>query len=919
MTAKRRVTMAALVALALVGAMTGFIIARMQKAHAAGYAGFAYETNTVRNPLTRSYPGDIVLMYPDGPGERAGLRVGDRILTFNGIPVSDTAKLTELSSRVQRGDLVTYRIRRGASEREIAVRFGSPYASNYVAIYAAVNAFVAASFIAIGLLVLTRNPGDRRSSVFYAMMMAGTLSILSSALIALDSSALRGIYMSPIRGLLPIAIMLVMVAIFTPLTLHLALVFPRDRPVLSRYPSLIRLIYAVPLSAILLGVGFAAIASAAVLKADEVSARILIEVVIGAVAIGGLLGALRLAPRWREQGFLPAVFSMPLQSVAAVFGVLFGTFRIALALTWKVFAAIVAVGAVTLPILVLASFPILACVALYRSYRDAGVEERRQVKWPLWGTLIALAVKMFFALTIPILSIYFVVSGFDMKPWMRISQVAQLTAILAYLLIPISFAAAILKYRLMNIDVIIKKTVVYAILSGFIIVVYLGLVGGLGTVLVNIAGVKNQTVVIASTLLVALAFVPLRNRLQNLVERNLFRQKVDYPQALRAIAADTLSAVDLNAFMNAAVEKLQQALQNRAAVILTRRGDELIATAKIGVADSILGNLRLSLATAKTFDRPLDPRRRPLPDADAAALQRVETALVVPIRSHGDVGGVIALASKLSDTEFDLEDIEFISSAADQIAIALDRIRVQHDEADFEQAKQMQQALIPNEIPQVAGLDVSGIWHPARAVGGDYYDLLKLSETQLAVCIGDVAGKGIPAALLMSALQAAVRASAGDDVSPRALCERVRRVVVPSLGTRFVTFFFATIDTQARRIRYCNAGHNPPVLARADGSTVRLSTGGPVFSRLFRTIPFEDGEVELQEGDRLVLFTDGVSEARDAAENDFGEARLEELVANHRTSSARDLTAAISDAVSSFAGGREDDDFTLVAVAVSGL
>ena len=211
---------------------------------------------------------------------------------------------------------------------------------------------------------------------------------------------------------------------------------------------------------------------------------------------------------------------------------------------------------------------------------------------------------------------------------------------------------------------------------------------------------------------------------------------------------------------------------------------------------------------------------------------------------------------------------------------------------------------------------MSGTWKPARAVGGDYYDLLRLGDTQLAVCIGDVAGKGMPAALLMSALQAAVRASATPDVVPADLCERVRRVIVQSLtGGRFVTFFYCTVDTAAHRIRYCNAGHNPPVLVRADGSAIRLDKGGPALSRLFRT-PFDTGEEELRDGDRIVLFTDGGSEARDAAGNDYGEERLEKVIAANRQSKARELIATIVDSVSSFSEGRTDDDLTLVAVAV---
>ena len=200
-------------------------------------------------------------------------------------------------------------------------------------------------------------------------------------------------------------------------------------------------------------------------------------------------------------------------------------------------------------------------------------------------------------------------------------------------------------------------------------------------------------------------------------------------------------------------------------------------------------------------------------------------------------------------------------------------------------------------------------------MGGDYYDLLKLGERELAVCIGDVAGKGMPAALLMSGLQAAVRASASS--SPRDLCERVRRVVISSLsGGRFVTFFYATLDTAAMRLRWCNAGHNAPVLARADGTIVRLDGRRPGLHAPLPRSRYAESEIALQPGDRLVLFTDGVSEATDARRRAVRRERIEELVADSRDLAAHELQRTIVDAAASFSGGELEDDLTLVVVCV---
>jgi serine phosphatase RsbU (regulator of sigma subunit) len=915
MARSRRIALAYAITFLVLLISAAVLTVRVRGAREKGTAGFNYVEKTAkRQPKVFGLgAGQILMLLPDGTGAKAGLKRADEILSINGVELTDTAGLKRLDDTTKAGDEVVYRIRRDGAVRDVPVRMGSPFTNPFLVAYVLVNLFVALCFIATGLLVFTRKPEDRRVVVFFAMMIAGAMAVIGNASLGADNVAMRGIFVSPATSLVAPIIWILFTISFAPLTLHMSLIFPEDRPILRNHPRVLRLVYGIPVLAALAILVLGTIGVFAASRYIDLG----FDVFTAIFGAGGLLLLFPVARAARTAGFKAAMLEHPLQSLLGLFGVLTGTIAIAGALKLK--WVVVAIGALmtVLPFLMVFSFPVVACIALYRSYREAGVEQRRQVKWPLWGVLIALAVKIVFSVIVQAISILVLYRGAALGNWISFTYLVQIVPVIGYLLIPMSFAFAILKYRLMNIDVIIKKTVAYAILSGAVIFIYLILVGGLGTLLIKVAGVKNTTTVIAATLVVAAVFVPLRNRLQHLVDRNLFRQKYDYPQALRAISADTVAAVSLSPYLTSVAEKIQQAIQNRAVVIYVRREAGFIATAKVGPSDAVLGSV-LSAQTAESVDRPLDPRRRSLPESDTSELRRLGISLLVPVRSHGAVAALIALAPKLSDQEFDLEDIEFVSSAADHLAVGADRIRLQHEEIDFEQARAMQQSLLPAEAPEISGLDVAGFWQPARAVGGDYYDLLKLSETKLAVCIGDVAGKGMPAALLMSGLQAAVRASATEEAPPNDVVERVRRVVVPSLSGRFVTFFYCVIDTQARQIRYCNAGHNQPVIVRADGTTVRLSTSSPVLSRLFRGAALANGEIELQHGDRLVLFTDGVSEARDATDTDFGEQRLEDFVAANRQLGAKELVARISAAVTSFAGGRADDDLTLVAVAVNG-
>jgi serine phosphatase RsbU (regulator of sigma subunit) len=925
---RRRLFFGLAIAAVATAALTVFAVARVRYWHRHGWAGLNYMASfgTPNDKPARPrplfmQPGRVVMTVPHEPAAQAGVRIGDRIVSVSGIPIEDQPRLRALEARVRAGDTIRYVVERDKQRLAFDVRLSPPLTSGRKLAGSIVTLIVVLAFLGIGAFVFIRSPDDRRVVVFFAMCTAGGLSLLTSAIASLEAANMRGITNDPPGGMLAVAVLSIVGIAFLPLIVHLSLVFPKERPLLARHPYVLRWVYALPIFTLLLLVAFLALATIlrggpTVYNAGYLVGRYFF---IGGcvIALTAGLVALRIAYRARTEGTKLAFVSRPLQTLLVFLGLCCAIALISRALGFRKVGPLTMLAGAGFQGLAVLFYPIFACVELFRSYRDANAEEKRQVRWPLWGTIIALVVRALGTTAAFVLGILISMRDIDFGPWMSALGLLEVIPRLLYLLIPLSFAFAILKYRLMNIDVIIKKTVVYAILSGAVVLCYLVLVGGLGTLLVRMSGVKSQTMVIASTLIVALAFVPLRNSLQRLVDRNLFREAVDYPQALRSIGTLTLGATEISAFVAGVSEAIQQALQNRAVVVFLRRGDELVATAKIGLSDAVVGRLRVAAGGAfgDLLDRPFDPRKRMLPDDAAAALKPIEATLIVPIRAQGAVAGFIALARKLSDQEYDLNDIEFLSSAADQIAIAAERIRLQRDELDFEHAREIQESLLPRVIPQTDGYEIAGMWEPARMVGGDYYDVLALGPTTVAISIGDVVGKGMPAALLMSALQAAVRATATAESGAADVCERVRRVVAGSLtGGKFITFFYAALDGPTRRLRWCNAGHNPPLLVRADGRVERLDDGGPAFSRVFRD-PYAEGQTVLAPGDRVVLFTDGASEAR-SGEEMFGEERLAEVVVANRGLTAKALQAVLVDAVSAFAAGELEDDLTLVVVSV---
>jgi phosphoserine phosphatase RsbU/P len=229
----------------------------------------------------------------------------------------------------------------------------------------------------------------------------------------------------------------------------------------------------------------------------------------------------------------------------------------------------------------------------------------------------------------------------------------------------------------------------------------------------------------------------------------------------------------------------------------------------------------------------------------------------------------------------------------------------------------IQRALLPATLPATESFDVAGAWQPALGFGGDCYDAFTFGPRTLGLSIADVAGKGLPAALLMSSLQAAVRAFALESSPPHAICASVNRLLCGQMiAGRFATFCFLRLEAARGTISYANAGHNPPLLVHSDGDIQRLTASGTVLG-VFPDADYRTGEVELRSGDRLLLYTDGITEALNTSDDEFGEERLSATLASHRHLDAGALHQAVLAEVTGFTDGRGfQDDATLLVVAV---
>lgn len=305
-----------------------------------------------------------------------------------------------------------------------------------------------------------------------------------------------------------------------------------------------------------------------------------------------------------------------------------------------------------------------------------------------------------------------------------------------------------------------------------------------------------------------------------------------------------------------------------------------------------------------------------LDDSEKDHLASLDCVYLAPMKLHDILLGLISLGPSVDQTTYSTQDVKFLETVCTQVAIGIEhvRLREQHDEADT--ALDIQRRLIPSDMPVIQGYEMIGAWQPARAVSGDYFDIMPFSERAFGVLIADVVGKGMPAALLMSNVQAAVKSVAVEHMPPNELCRHVNRVMCDNIDDgKFVTFFYGLLDVEGRKLVYTNAGHNQPILIRADGRLERLETGGTVLGIMEDGL-YQQGEVLLYPNDRIVMYTDGVTEIRNEADEEYGEDRLMELLLAHRSLDAVSMNRKVLEEITDFGSGEVQDDVTLLVLAV---
>lgn len=767
------------------------------------------------------------------PAQRAGIRVGDRIVTVDGQPLADARSITAAWSRHEPGDAVRLLLLRPGEPAPIEVRAtfrGAPSPQWLPHVGRQIHDLHPLPFVLVALTVLFLRVDDRN---------AWLLALLFSCFVATPGLPERYVWVAPPLRAFGLAHASVSLGLLGPLFYFFFTVFPARSPLDRRWPWL-------KWAAIVVGVALA----------------------VPGISEGGLRLPPPLAALTGEDlsGQVPVVFAL------GCFG--------------------------------------LGLTALATSYwRNPDPEVGRKLRVIFWGTFVGV---------LPALTR---VAIETLTPYPTPAALAMVAPLLGFVL-PASFAYAVVKHRVLEIPVLLKRSARYLLVQrGF---TFLLSVLSIGLTLLFAAWFTQYLPADGRAWGVSLGAVfgtcmlwsglQVHRRVSGRIDRAFFRSAYDARVVLEELAGQSAAATDRQTLAHLLERHLVDALHPVSLVVYLQGNDgrlRAVAGTPPAGRETIAGETDLPPAVLGSES------------LDAGG----EPGCVVPLMMpHRGLGGLLVLGSRLSEEPYSADDRRLLASVAGQAGIALETMALAEEIArrieserraarEMEIARDVQARLLPDKPPQLATLDCAAQCVQARAVGGDGYDFLDLGPGRVGFVLADVSGKGIHAALLMANLQAHLRSQSGiAPGDPVRVLGEVNRLLFRSTATQhYATVFFGIYDDCTRRFRYVNCGHNPPVLLR-HGATepVRLVPTAPVVG-LFEEWPARIEEVTLDAGDLLAVFSDGVTEAM-SGDLEFGEARFIDDLRAMRGDPATMVVARILDAVQQFSGSARSDDLTLLVL-----
>ncbi|HET6220203.1 MAG TPA: GAF domain-containing SpoIIE family protein phosphatase [Acidobacteriaceae bacterium] len=517
-------------------------------------------------------------------------------------------------------------------------------------------------------------------------------------------------------------------------------------------------------------------------------------------------------------------------------------------------------------------------------------------------------------------------------------------------LFPLSLSYVIVVQKAMGVGVALRQGLQYTLARGGIRVLQMlaiGVVIVAGTTMAGNASHDRpqKTIVILVGITAYFTIRRVGDGLRTWVDRRFFRENYNAEHVLTELSEQVRSIVEPKSLLETVAARISETLHvPQVAVLLSGSGFYRPAFA-MGYASLPTVAFPSKTGTAMVLKSQKEParvflndrdswvyREQSISDEERGELATLQSELLLPLAVRDKLLGFISLGPKLSEEPYTGSDVRLLKSVAAQTGMALENANLLQTVADevakrerlnreVEIAREVQERLFPQKLPVIAGLDYAGHCRPALGVGGDYYDFLALPQGHLGIAIGDVSGKGIAAALMMASLQASLRSEAtrAPENLGAAVANINRLVYEASASNRYATFFYGQYDPIHGSLDYVNAGHNPPMLFRATdkgGEVMRLEPGGTVVG-LLEDAYYQQGFVRLSPGDVLIAFTDGISEAMNLADEEWGEDSLINSTRACGLRTAQEMMECIFAAATQFAGSApQHDDMTLVVLRV---
>ena len=487
------------------------------------------------------------------------------------------------------------------------------------------------------------------------------------------------------------------------------------------------------------------------------------------------------------------------------------------------------------------------------------------------------------------------------------------TAILALVIGGGTVGWSIVRHQFLDVSVIVRQSLVYTISSGILVGLYILLVSQADKVISSFFGTKTTIINIAFIVLALIFFQPINVQLDNLIKKLFMKNKTDYRNIMEQLSRGLISVFD-PAQLRAMIERalISTVLVERVYFVLF--DDKLNEYALLPSEDQpekfiikrddlLLGGIG-QLDNPSIIDRLSEYRQGSLL---AEQLDKRRIQLILPLKDANHLLGFLALSDKGSGYKYNAEDLTMLGVISNQLVTVLTNARLYADslekqrlDEEMAMARQIQLDLLPKEPPKGVDFNIHAYSMPSRTIGGDFYDFIQKNDGTFGVVIADASGKGMPAALLVAQIQAMLRSESGNNVPIGKMLHNINKYVTESTSSeKFATLFYGEFNRTSRQFNYSNAGHNYPILVRADGSHELLSAGGLVLGA-FAGVEYEEGAVHINDNDLLFLYTDGLSEAQNEIDEEYGDGRILEYVVKNRQHGSHHIADGILNDVRKF-------------------